>query len=308
MNLREWALPVYTILMQLATGTLLMLWVIRATILKRLGSRDVDRILSKPVVIVLITLFAAMIGSHLHLSNPWISFLAVVNLRTSWLSREVFFTVLLFFTTGLLAYFTWFFPGEKRLEKTILGWVAVALGLTSIFCMSNCYRLPAQDAWNQPTTMGLFYCSALLLGGISAFTILVMDAIFAGEYEPDLVAERAGILKRIAWRMVLSLFVLLAVIVAMNVTQISNTKAQDTELARTTLTLLLDVYEPLFIARFITLFAGAASFALVVYWLVQKKKPLNKLVFLTYSTCLLLLMAEISGRFLFYAAHVRLGI
>jgi len=30
MNVREWALPIYTILMQLAAGSLLFLWILRA--------------------------------------------------------------------------------------------------------------------------------------------------------------------------------------------------------------------------------------------------------------------------------------
>ena len=39
MNLREWALPVYTILMQLAVGALFSLWVIRALSSAKYGER-----------------------------------------------------------------------------------------------------------------------------------------------------------------------------------------------------------------------------------------------------------------------------
>ncbi|MEN6410401.1 MAG: DmsC/YnfH family molybdoenzyme membrane anchor subunit [Anaerolineaceae bacterium] len=309
MNLREWALPIYTILMQLGIGTLLVLWTIRATILKQYKPVDVDRILRKPVLIIFITLMTAMLGSHMHLSNPAVSFLAILNLRHSWLSREIFFTVLTFLASFLLMYYTWFYVGEKQRIKTILGWGGVVMGVASIFSMSNCYFLPSQAAWNHPTTMLLFYCSMLILGAISAFTILVMDAIFANDHEPELAEKRYEILQRTGGKMVLLSVVIMVAIVGMNAIRIFGDMAAPTdELAQTTLTLLLNVYRLLFDMRFITLFAGIGLFALVVFWLVKKKKPLKDLVTPTYVTCLLLLMAEIMGRFLFYAAHVRLGI
>jgi anaerobic dimethyl sulfoxide reductase subunit C (anchor subunit) len=309
MNLREWALPIYTILTQLGIGTLLVLWTIRAVILKKFKPADVDKILRKPVLIIFITLMTAMLGSHMHLSNPAISFLAILNLRHSWLSREILFTVLTFLAIFILMYYTWFYVGEKQRIKTILGWGGVAMGVASIFSMSNCYFLPSQAAWNHPTTMLLFYCSMLILGAISAFTILVMDAIFAGDHEPELAGERYEILQRSSSKMVILSVVVMISIVFMNAIRIMNEMAVPTdELAQTTVNLLLNVYRLLFDMRFITLFAGIGLFGLVVYWLVKKKKPLKDLVTPTYVTCLLLLMAEILGRFLFYAAHVRLGI
>ncbi|HWQ84371.1 MAG TPA: DmsC/YnfH family molybdoenzyme membrane anchor subunit, partial [Anaerolineales bacterium] len=96
MNLREWALPIYTILMQLAVGTLLVLWLIRRFNLERVGGEAMVRILRRPVLVMFFTILIAIIGSHLHLSNPLLSFLAVLNIKYSWLSREIVFTVLTF--------------------------------------------------------------------------------------------------------------------------------------------------------------------------------------------------------------------
>lgn len=309
MNLREWALPVYTILMQLATGTLLVLWLLRVTILKQAAADVVDKILRKPLAIVLITIVAAIIGSHFHLSNPWISFLAVMNIGKSWLSREVFFTVLFFMATGLLVYLTWVQPGERPCLKFWLGSAAVALGAATIFCMSNCYLLPTQQAWNHPTTIGLFFSSALILGSVSAFTILVMDAIFARDYEPDLAEKRYAILKWAGKRLASITLIVAAAIVAMNFGRVLEMRAApDDALAQGALALQVDLYRLLFDLRFVTLISGSGMFALVVYWLMRQKKTLDQMVMPVYVTCLLILMAEILGRFLFYAAHVRLGI
>ena len=85
MNVREWALPVYTVLMQLSVGALFTLWMIRSRGLKHHADDVIDRIFRKPVLVVFLTIALAMIGSHYHLSRPYLSFLAVLNFGSSWL-------------------------------------------------------------------------------------------------------------------------------------------------------------------------------------------------------------------------------
>jgi hypothetical protein len=96
MNIREWTLPVYTILMQLATGSFLALWVLRSLGMQKYGLKAMDRIGRYPVSVIAFTILAAMIGSHLHLSRPYFSILAVLNFQSSWLSREIVFNMLYF--------------------------------------------------------------------------------------------------------------------------------------------------------------------------------------------------------------------
>ena len=48
MNVREWALPVYTILMQLAVGALFVLWLIRAFVKSKFSSEQLDQYPAKP--------------------------------------------------------------------------------------------------------------------------------------------------------------------------------------------------------------------------------------------------------------------
>jgi hypothetical protein len=43
-------------------------------------------------------------------------------------------------------------------------------------------------------------------------------------------------------------------------------------------------------------------------WMLKKSKALTELVTPVYLACLLAMVAEILGRFLFYATHVRLGV
>ena len=78
MNLREWALPVYTILMQLAIGGFLTLWTIRSLSASKLSKAELDSLTRNPLTIIFITVIVGIIGSHFHLSRPYLSFLAAL--------------------------------------------------------------------------------------------------------------------------------------------------------------------------------------------------------------------------------------
>lgn len=306
MNVREWALPVYTILMQLATGALFVLWVIRARSIKQVGLAKMDHILTRPVLVVLFTILVAIVGSHFHLSQPLFSFLAVLNLRHSWLSREILFTILMLVTCVFLVDAILNRPGHPRL-KAALGWAAVLFGSGSIYCMSNIYLLPTQAPWNHWITILMFFGSGLLLGTTSAAALLIMDTIFTQEHEPELAAERLSILQRgLGWMAALA-GAGLVLVVALNGIQVIMSANGD-ELAHISLSLLLELYRPLLALRFVILFAGVVTFILVAARLQRKGKVLSELVMPVYMACLLVLVAEILGRFLFYASHVRLGI
>ena len=101
-NLREWALPVYTIMMQMAAGSMLMLWLVYTQIVRRYDRATADRVSHNLVMIIFFTIAAAAIGSHYHLSRPFFSILAVSNFKTSWLSREIAFTIAFAVAVGAL--------------------------------------------------------------------------------------------------------------------------------------------------------------------------------------------------------------
>jgi len=173
MNLREWALPIYTILMQLAVGTLLVLWLIRRFNLERVGGAAMDRILRRPVMVMFFTMLIAIIGSHLHLSNPLLSFLTVFNVKHSWLSREIVFTVLSFLACAALVDLLWKQKPESEVLTTATGWVVVILGYAAIFCMGSIYKLPTQAPWNHWSTILQFFAASWLLGPTAATAQMV---------------------------------------------------------------------------------------------------------------------------------------
>jgi DMSO reductase anchor subunit len=78
--------------------------------------------------------------------------------------------------------------------------------------------------------------------------------------------------------------------------------------AQVSVSLLFQLYPALFAMRLGTLLLGVISLVLVAVWQARKQKLISSLLVPTYLTCLLVMVGEILGRFLFYATHVRLGI
>jgi len=79
-------------------------------------------------------------------------------------------------------------------------------------------------------------------------------------------------------------------------------------IARTSLRLLMELYQPLLIMRLLFLLAAAVYFGIAIYRLSRSKLTSQSLIMPVYLSCLLILVGEIIGRFLFYATHIRVGI
>jgi anaerobic dimethyl sulfoxide reductase subunit C (anchor subunit) len=307
MNLREWALPVYTVLMQLAIGALLSLWVIRTLNSSKYDKEQMERITRIPALIIFITILLAMIGSHFHLSRPYLSFLAVRNFRHSWLSREIVFTVLVFICALLLLLLLWFRKGYHRL-KLGLGWGAILAGIVTIYCMARIYLLPTQVSWNSTATIFSYYAITLLLGTTSLIVILLMDLRFSARQEPADLDARLQIFKRsIVWLTGVATLAG-AVVISLGFYQIELLQNSEMPSAQASLHLILNLYKPLLIMRVGLTALGIAWLVGVVSYFLKTQRPVMNLLGPIYIACIMVMVGEILERFLFYASHVRIGI
>ena len=306
MNLREWALPVYTILMQIATGALTAQWIIYSILHFKYRRKDAERLNKVPLLIVLVTIATAMIGSHFHLSRPYFSFLSVINIRSSWLSREIVFTVLFFNAVALLGLMHWFNIGRHKL-RIRLGWLAVLMGWANEYCLVRIYLLPTQIAWNTYTTIVLFYFSTVLLGAIASAAILIMDFKYAEIRNLAYTSVQAFVIREaLRWIAVISVLMVGATIVG-NYYQIIQFRGGG-EITQISLELLLNLYPVLFGMRLFAIVAGVGLFVIAIHFQAHSSKPLGELIKPVYFAYLLVLIGEILDRFLFYATHVRTGV
>jgi anaerobic dimethyl sulfoxide reductase subunit C (anchor subunit) len=306
MNVREWALPVYTILMQMAVGALFVLWVIRWRAGSKYKPGEIDRMIRNPILVIVVTAAVAMTASHFHLSKPFQSFMAVFNFKTSWLSREIVFTSLFFGMLLSLLYLT-YFDDKRRNLIAALGWLAILTGSILIYCMARIYLLPTQVAWNSTSVIVSFYVTALTLGAMALACLLLLDLKFAEIQKSSDVELRSQLIKSSLAG--LTAIVILLAFANLAITQIQmNLLSQGGQIARTSLKLLLELYSPLLVIRQILLIGASLWFGLVVYRMYRLKIMPQKILVPVYLSCLLILIGEIVGRFLFYATHIRVGL
>jgi anaerobic dimethyl sulfoxide reductase subunit C (anchor subunit) len=306
MNVREWALPVYTILMEVAVGGLLVLWVVRSLARSRFSPVELDRMIRNPLLVIVVTAFMGMAGAHFHLSKPWLSFLAILNLGRSWLSREVFFTVLFFLSVLLLWYLARYEPQRQRSISNI-GWLSILLGLATVYCMSRIYVLPTQAAWNTWTTIASFYLTTFLLGIMMVVCLMIMDMAFSEMQDSSQAPLHARLVKYSLKHMSWLALGLIVADMAMSLFEILQMRGGDPT-AQASLELLLKFYLPLLILRVAFLLAAVVYMGNFVQHVYRQSDFSRAMIVPVYLASMLVFAGEIVGRFLFYAVHVRVGI
>ena len=103
---------------------------------------------------------ASFAASPLHLGRPAFAFLAIRNLRSSWLSREI--VALSAFGLAASVY-----AGMLLLDVAGLaavGGLASGIGVFAMFATSRIYLVPGRPAWDSPRTVADFYLTGAVLG------------------------------------------------------------------------------------------------------------------------------------------------
>ncbi len=171
-SLKEGSLVAFTMLTQLAVGSLWGLGILRLLPLADIDSGRLSVIGAGAVELLLIV---SMIISLLHLGKPQNAYRAVSNLKTSWLSREILFASLLVGANGFYIVMQWGEWGTAVFQNTIL-FVAMLLGAGLVYSMARVYMLRTVPSWNRWGTLVAFGGTAVITGGL-AINLLVQWTI-----------------------------------------------------------------------------------------------------------------------------------
>ncbi len=153
----EAPLVIFTLLIQMAVGGLwAVLWLSQDSLLTFAALGWIG-----------VCLGAGLAASFAHLGQPRNAWRIFSQLSTSWLSREILFTIL--FGAGWLATFVGMI---LRVNFPSLGWLTALIGLNLLYCMSRVYRLPAVPAWDSWRTGANFFISAALLGSLGVVSVM----------------------------------------------------------------------------------------------------------------------------------------
>ena len=183
----ERSLVLFTLLSQSACGALVGLAGVQI-----LGSADVLGVIS--FIAVGSLLLAAATISTFHLGAPQHALYALVNWRSSWLSREI---IMLGVTSGLVALgalVSLVATAETSLEaRSAIGLLVAVAGVVLVATMVRLYTVRTIPEWRALTTAAQFGGTTLRLGGIVA-GVLVTIAAWSGTIVGNAVLWIAGML------------------------------------------------------------------------------------------------------------------
>jgi anaerobic dimethyl sulfoxide reductase subunit C (anchor subunit) len=304
MNSRDWALVAFTLLNQMAVGAFVVLGIVHAYIARRAGKEEADRMSDRALLAIGPVLAVGIIASLFHLGSPFSAYRAVLHLSSSWLSREILFT-LLFALVGLIfAVMQWRKYGSPRVRNTIAV-VAAVLGLVLVYTMARVYMQPTVPVWNTWYTPLYFFVTAFLLG------TLAMAAALAGHYFLVLRKDKAcadlqcSLLQDVTRSLVIAAIVLLGVqVVAAPVylsylASVSSSAAASTYIAQNDLAYVA--------VQLALLFIGAGILGLFIFRHALETGRTTIMANLTYAAFAVVLVGEVVGRYVFYASYLRIG-
>jgi anaerobic dimethyl sulfoxide reductase subunit C (anchor subunit) len=287
MNFRESALVAFTLLMQTSVGIVLVLGVlplVQAPHLKGGGSTwALNGRLDTPMGVAAAAAALGLLASLLHLGQPILAWLALANVRGSWLSREIALAIL--FAAALTAA-AFAHAGDRcaPLLRSASTALAIVAGLALVFAMARVYMIAGQPAWDRLATPISFLASTILLG-------LVVIVVFAAPRLEPHAARLLGVaaIALLAFQ-VLLVPALLAGVAAEPAAAISPASVG---------------HAAMWLATARVVAAIAAAVLLVI--LLRAGHGGHLAMGTRYALITLVFVSEILGRMLFYAASVRLG-
>ena len=134
-----------------------------------------------------------LLASFLHLGSARNAWYALSNLRSSWLSREIFFAML--FTSGVSLFSVLGANTRPGLAIVVLYVMTGFSGLALIYCMISIYRLRTVPRWNSPVTELSFWTTTLLLGILTSIVSYYLTALYVINYQASL-----PMLAELEWR------------------------------------------------------------------------------------------------------------
>lgn len=304
METREWALITFTILAQMSVGAFVVLGIVHWFARRSAGEDQADQLSDRALLAIWPVLGLGLLASLLHLGNPLNAYRAVANLGASWLSREIFSGVLFAATGVLFAFLQWRKLASFNV-RMLVGWVAALIGLALVFAMSNAYMLPARPAWNLITTPLQFFTTTGLLGVLALGAAFVANYAYLQRTNPQCAATQCRLLHAtLRWFAVVSIvllgleFLIVPLMLALWSTGPALASAQ----------MLAGNYGLVFGLRLGLVFVGAGVLAVFLFQTAQNAGRERLLGTLAYAAFALVLVAEVLGRFLFYATTVKIGL
>lgn len=307
MSVREWALIIFTILAQMAVGSFVVLGVVHFFANRKAGLAQADRLSDLALLAVGPVLVLGLIASVFHLGNIVNAPRAVANLATSWLSREILFSILFAIVGGAFAFMQWRKVATPTV-RYVVAVIAALIGLALVYSVSNVYLLRTEPAWNTIATPISFFSTTFLLGSLALGAGFVVNYAYLKRKDPGCAEEQCTLLRTVIGWIAVAALVLLGVELVTIPLQLSYLTQAGSPAAVSSVGMMYGEFGVLFALRLVLVFIGAGVFGLFLYrssMTAGREKIMGNLV---YGAFVLVLVSEVIGRWLFYATKVHVGL
>lgn len=289
MNSNEWPLVFFTLLSQISMG-ILMAGLVVFIFMRNSDFATSLEMKRMAILIAMVCMGAALLLSFTHLARPAHSVYAFGNLASSYLSREILLAAIFagaLFLIWILLKFSLISPAAF----VYLYLAALFAGLVLVWTMAKIYMIPTIPAWNTPLTLIKFYNSGLLIG---SGVLMLMLIYFSGK---GITVNRLDAAIRVV-------FILIAIGTFIHVltTFVSPGAPENLTIGFPIPTIPGWIK----VTRSVLLLLG---FVLMLWWFRSFNASVSQINHLpAYIGFLLLLLAEITGRYIFYASYYRVGV
>lgn len=163
----ERPLVAFTLLIQLAVGAFVAASALDLLTTARSGQNWAEARGHAAFVAIAASALAGLVVSFLHLGTPRHAWRALVNLRRSWLSREILFAAGFTALTALFAALRTVRAAPPSSRSAVAA-AAALCGVALVYSMTRVYRLRTMPAWDTPLTTLAFFSATGLLGSLAA--------------------------------------------------------------------------------------------------------------------------------------------
>lgn len=307
MDVREWALIAFTILSQMAVGSFIVLGIVHFFVNRKWGEAEADRFSDLALLAIGPVLILGTLASLLHLGNPLNAYRAITNVGNSWLSREILANVAFIGLGAIFAFMQWR-KISTAATRTAIAAVAAVVGLALVFSMSQIYMLRTAPAWNTVATPITFFTTTFLLGVLAVGAAYVLNFAYRKRTAPDCAETQCTILRAALRWLALATVVLVGVHLVVLPLYVANLSNSGSIAANEAVNILMGEYSVLFGLRLVLVFAGAVLLGVFTYRTASTPGRERALSNLALAAFAVVLVAEIIGRFLFYAMQTNVGL
>ena len=307
MNTNEWALIIFTVVMQMAVGSFIILGGVHFFAARRNGIEEADKMSDRALLAIGPVVVVGLLVTFVHLGNPVNAPRAIANIGSSWLSREVLFSLLFCGGGAVFALLQWRKLSTPQVRNA-LALIVAALGVFLILSMSMVYRLFSVPAWDTIATPATFFIATFLLGSLAMGAAFVANFWYVRRKNMDPKNVQYTMLATsLRWIALISISLLGVQFIVVPL-YLSALGMQGTAAAVASLGLIGQQQGLIFGLQLVLLFVGAGLLAVFLYAMAASESKLRVVSNVAYLAFAFVLVSQILSRYLFYASMVRIGI